>query len=61
MPLFSDRDGTSKSLRPIVPRPHFPKPSTNVPPSIHVANVISPLPFPKTISVGGPSDVSIFS
>jgi hypothetical protein len=61
MPLFSDGDGPSKSSRPLVLRPHFLEPSTNALPSIHVANVVSPLPFPKTTYVGGPFDISIFS
>jgi hypothetical protein len=61
MPLLSNGDGPSKSSTPIVPRPHFLEPSTNASPSIHVADVISPLPFPKTTSVGAYFDVSIFS
>jgi len=61
MPLLSNGDGPSKSSRPIVPRPHFLEPSTNASPSTHVANVVSPLPFFKTTSVGGSFDVFIFS
>jgi hypothetical protein len=61
MPLLSNGDGPSKSSRPIVPRPHFLEPSTNASPSIHVVDVVSPLPFPKTTSIGGFFDVSIFS
>ncbi len=57
MPLLFDGNGPSKSSRPIVPSPHFLEPSTNASPSIHVANVVSPLPFPKTTSVGGSFDV----
>jgi hypothetical protein len=60
MPLVFYGDGPSKSLRPIVLKPHFPKPSTNASPSIHVANVVSPLPSSKTTYVGGPFDVSNF-
>jgi hypothetical protein len=60
MPLFFDGDGPSKSLGSIVIGPHSLEPSTNASPSIHVTNVVSPLPSPKTTFVDGPSDVSIF-